>query len=202
MARWLASLGVLFGFVVGTTACSSSDSSGENGGGSCGSAPCGGDVVGTWNAQKACVSGSQSVAVPNCSPATVTITGTTPSGTVTFDAGGTWQTALTTNLAAHAVIAEGCYDSTQCTQFEASLKGQPGVTGASCSFGKTCSCDYSSANNDASTGSFQINGTSITLTTDGSSDPPTTDGFCVSGSTLTLTAGSGSGSTGSLVFTR
>lgn len=185
------------------SACSGSTSNGSGSSGSCGSAACGGDLTGTWNAQKICYSGTISQSVTGCNnPATINMKNVTASGTVKFETGGTWTIALKEGFSAHVTYGQGCITSAaMCSQVETGLKQQSNVTSATCTFSSTCACDYAGSTNQNQTGTYQINGTQVTLTTSGSTTAPETDGYCVSGNTLTLTSNA-SGPPSSFVFSR
>ena len=149
-------------------------------------APCGGDLVGTWVAQEACASGSYIATIAGCASTTVTLSEFVTSGTLTFNGDGTWNDSLNESFAAREEFPASCLTAAECTQREASLASQLGITGASCEFGSTCVCDYVSVVSVEKSGSFETSGSSVTFVGPGQ---PDTEGYCVTGNTLTLQLG-------------
>lgn len=182
------------GFSSGGTAGSSSGGTGAT----CGASPCGGNVTGTWTAQTACASGTQSVQIPNCSSSgTATVSNLSVSGTFKFDASGADQPNLTMSFGAHLVIPSGCLTAAQCSQLQTSYQNQQGVTNATCTFQGKCTCDFTETKPYNTSGTYTTSGTSLTITDSGGS--PYSADYCVQGNTLTYAAKT-SGANLTLVF--
>src|SRR5207244_2679255 len=82
------------------------------GGGSCASAtPCGGSVVGTWNATSSClkISGSLDLSLVGAGCPTTAVTGSLQvTGTFTANANGTYTDDTTTSGNEHFSLAPAC----------------------------------------------------------------------------------------------
>lgn len=164
-------------------ACGGSTDDSDGGAASCTTAPCGGELVGTWMAKQACASGSYTSTIAGCTSTTVTVSNFVVGGTLTFNSDGTWNESLNESLSAHEEFPATCLTAAECTQHEASLASQPGTTGASCQSSNACACDFVSTVSLDKSGSFQTSGSSVTFAGPGE---PDTEGYCVSGNTLTL----------------
>jgi hypothetical protein len=197
MKRWRC-FAASFTLLAFAMACGGSTGDSDGGSASCTTAPCGGELVGTWTAKQGCASGSYTSTIAGCTSTTVTVSNFTVGGTLTFNGDGTWNDSLNESLSAHEEFPATCLAAAECTQHEASLTSQPGITGASCQFGDACACDYVSTVTLNKSGSFQTSGSSVTFAGAGQ---PDTEGYCVSGNTLTLRFGM-KGLSASVLFER
>jgi hypothetical protein len=183
---WLAALAL--------PACGGSSSSA-----SCGSqTACGGNVVGTWKVESSCSSTSSSYRPfaipssgekPNFCSSTLSASGLTVSGTLTFGSDSTYSFTLVEGGSIRYTVPSWCPTGL------AEL-AQAGANGASCSAlgadvgmscqasGGNCLCDLKLVTQtDNESGTYSVAGTNLTLmpTTGGAA---TTNGFCATSSEL------------------
>jgi hypothetical protein len=175
--------------------------SGGGGGGavSCtDAAPCGGDVVGTWNATESCVQVSGDLDVSNfglgCS--TVTVTGSLQvTGMLTANADGTYTDNTTTTGSEQLAVPASCLlvsgTTTTCSRISGPL-ASIGYTGVDClddaaTGGCNCTATVEQTAGlglvlgfPSTDGTYTTSGNMITLADD------VTYAYCVSGTTLTM----------------
>jgi hypothetical protein len=191
MQRDLALRGMVFCLLL-LAACGGDDSN------SCPDvAPCGGNVVGTWRVDAACLEGLGTAAANAgglnsfCSEASVSTSGLSMTGsTITYNADGTYsQTSkisgtFTINLPVACLTQRGV--TVTCDQLNQSIaqsnqssSASAGFTGLHCNggFGGGCACNARIEQNDTSSGRYTIQGSQLT-----DADGPTD--FCVQGDTL------------------
>jgi hypothetical protein len=174
-----------------------------------GGAPCGGDVVGTWQVVTDCAEGTQAPsAASGCSGASAVLRGM-GSGSLTFNPDGTASVALSLSETETELIPESCLGgdgaTVDCSEFNSSETVSSGTVTETCSpSGTGCSCTLSidvPTTNGA--GTYATSGTTLTIAGTGATD---TYSYCVSGDTLTMTAdvdaGMGSSVLGSIVAQR
>jgi len=152
--------------------------------------PCGGELTGTWNFERACASSSELQHIADASkicPAGTASATESLSGTATFDAQGVLKLDTTTAATLTLGVPTSCLKTGQdCAAIQASIAAQTGVTQASCSQVATgCSCTYSISVASKQEQTYVKNGTSIAVTdpTDGT---VTNTDFCVQGTSLDL----------------
>ena len=141
--------------------------------------PCGGDVVGTWVIDRACV-----LSVPpisGCAQGIETVS-MSVSGTVSFSADGTVAADTTLALQKELVLPASCLAGTDCASMQTALLSQSGIVSASCVGDTTsalCTCNEAFApGRNTKSDPFTIAGT--TLMSPGAYPEP----YCVQGRTL------------------
>jgi hypothetical protein len=171
---------------------------------------CGGDVVGTWTLASLC--GDSIMSVARLGPDCAVIEGTPTlesDASYAFDSDGTYIVSGTIDLSATESFDDACTTSTfqrsaseVCTRFndQNSLVGSAGFS-LKCTFGNgTCTCHASAPLSENETGTYAVDGTSITLTPSSSGAPNATttssllagtSDFCSDGNTLTVRASDG-----------
>ena len=176
--------------------CGSGSGNDVIGGSGCGVGPCGGDVVGTWNATGLCVDKSVLMSafvsglMDSCSGASLAdTTSFTPSGTLTFNSDLTYDIALTLNGSVGINVPPSCFQGGTCAQFGAALQdvvaNDPTIQSVACT--GNCICTFVEAPmQDAESGSYTVSGSSLLTTPTGQTTADTT-GFCVKGTTTTFT---------------
>jgi hypothetical protein len=168
--------------LVGVPGCGSSS------GGSCGTVqPCGGSVVGTWKTSAACVLDDAlfaSDATAICATATIHVTSISPAGGVTYKTDGTYQDTGNLTLGLQFTIPTSCLQTgATCSDIDASFAQDTTITRHSCSMsGAACVCAVTTTQPVTDSGTYSTSGTNITTTPTGGQ--PSTDGYCVEGSTL------------------
>jgi hypothetical protein len=156
------------------------------GNGSCGGGACGGNLVGTWTITNIC-SASPSSSTGTCATSTDT-SRLKETGTITFNADQTYAVNVTIGGSVNETIPTTCLGLT-CDQEGALLSQSTLYSSAICTtVGANCSCQLVYAGQTlAETGTYVTSGTSVTITTTGSSSG-STDNYCVIGSTMTLSS--------------
>ncbi|MGH1344591.1 MAG: hypothetical protein ACRBN8_23735 [Nannocystales bacterium] len=143
-------------------------------------APCEGDVVGTWTAEDSC--GYE--ALPNffdeiCPGATQQITGSMLSGTRTFNEDGTYEIDQTTQLQADLQVDSVACAGLECEEFGTALSKGPefDMTCADAA-GGGCDCTYTVLSPDAQTGTWDLFGGGLLLTSEAGESQGVFD-YCV-----------------------
>jgi hypothetical protein len=123
----------------------------DSGGAKCGAgAPCGGDVIGTWQIQESCAYGSFVDQMDSmCSGGTVDANGMKITGTWKFNADKTYASDTVLNGTTKVTIPESCLKgdgvSLTCQQFGAFYGALAALGGgevtADCTGSSTCSCN-------------------------------------------------------------
>ena len=105
-------------------------------------------------------------------------------GTLTFRADGSMQSALTVTVAETASFPASCYSQSECAQLQTQAAAGKGVTAAACTFNASsgCSCSITLSTDSSGTGTYAVNGSKITTSSPGEADEAGT--YCVSGSSL------------------
>jgi hypothetical protein len=165
-----------------------------SGAGTCGVAPCGGDVVGSWQASSACVDHAtlnrdfMAGVMASCPTASIGAVNVTPSGTVTFAADMTLTGSLVASSTLEINLPAACNNGATCdqvTQVMQTIIGTNGVTGVSCAGPGSCVCTIAQTMDIvAAPGTWATSGTTLTLpgaTAAGQNDP-----YCVQDSSLHL----------------
>jgi len=168
---------------------------GGDDGGTCGTAPCGGDVVGNWQASSACIDEAAlsmdflaGVAV-SCPDASLGNVSMTPRGTIALTADMMFTTTLAGDSTLDVIFPAACINNASCAQLTTVLQqtivGTNGITSATCAGSGACTCTFAytiDTINDF--GTWAASGTTLTLT--GASGAPEDSPYCVQGSSLHL----------------
>ena len=161
-------------------------------GGSCANvSPCGGNVVGTWNIANFCATGSSSSAAPpvGCSAQREQFNVVGISGTLTFNADGTYSETTTVTESVVLSVAMNCMAdgaAVSCSQLGQTETSAADGAAVSCvANGSNCDCTLPPRTATLSgTGMYSTSGTLLTIT------PPSGSGstsqYCVQGNTLSL----------------
>ena len=177
----------------------------SNGGSTCAAiTPCGGDLVGTWMIQDVCLSATAlDTGSAACSGATFNLTPFSATGSISFKADNTMVSSAVISFHETVNYPPSCYTEAQCTAFVDLLSTQASVSNAHCSYdaGTGCSCSLDSTQPSMSSGTYQIQGSNVTIMTTGS-DKVGVDEFCVSGDTLRLFQRNSNGLAASMILTR
>ncbi len=162
---------------------------------------CGGDLVGTWTIQQYCVNVPMDAISALCPGASIGLSTLDVSGTMTFGADNTVTSAGSVSFAENVKFPASCMTSAECTEYKAQLVAQG--EDAQCSYDAAagCSCAVNLSENPMASGTYQVQGSQLTVTDSSSSDAPEVDSFCVSGNTATLYQES-NGVVGTMVMTR
>ncbi len=143
---------------------------------------CGGDVTGTWGFTDYCIENTTIGADPTdggC-PGFLYASTITPSGTFTFNTGGTYSSStLALSQDVTETIPTTCLGGEVCVSDGGILKG-----GTCATTGANCVCTLSqSGSSAAKTGSYSVDSTGDTITIDTGSTPAE---YCIKGNTLTI----------------
>jgi hypothetical protein len=185
-SRWLVSAVAAVAFAA--TGCGSSS------GGSCGVAPCGGAVTGSWKASSACVDRATlnmeflSGVMSSCPTASLGAVTTTPTGTVSFAADMTFTGTLAVNTNIGLNFPPACTGGASCDQLTQALQsivGMDGITAVSCAGAGSCVCTLQQTLDIVNdTGTWATSGTTLSLT--GATNGAGGGAYCVKGSSLHL----------------
>lgn len=152
-------------------------------------APCGGDLVGTWQVQKYCSPTAQPSANSSglCAGSSIEISPAMLTGTITFNADKTMSSAVALTFDESAKFPPSCYTEAQCADFATSLASEANVTDAKCSYAAAsgCSCSLHYGGPQTSSGTYEVSGNRVTIS-NGNSTKPEVDEFCVSGNTASV----------------
>jgi len=168
---------------------------------SCGNVPpCGGAVAGEWTIQQQCDSAAHVAAAKAdfatnveptwCAIATLLGISSEASGTVRFDAAGTYALDLAFGGSLNVNYPMSCLVSFNCDDLTAELQSEiaagtypvPSATSVSCSGSSSCLCHVAVSASRAESGTYATAGSLLVLTA--SSGAITSKGFCVQGNTL------------------
>jgi len=163
----------------------------DGGGGSCGSAPCGGDIVGTWNVSNICVDTSalmDSFMVEGCPQATVGAFVISATGPFMFNADQTYAINLTLNGTASFNFPGSCLMGVTCdvlsTAVQAQIAADPDAPfqSATCAGSSGCTCTFVLLPETmGETGTYTVSGSSLLTTSNGTTESVD---YCVQGSTV------------------
>ncbi|HEY0466848.1 MAG TPA: hypothetical protein VGC79_21730, partial [Polyangiaceae bacterium] len=98
----------------------------------------------------------------------------------------------------------GCYTEAQCTALTVALASEPTVTNEKCEYDAVigCSCTLTSTQPSMSSGTYQVQGTNVTLTPSDPNNKPSVSSFCVSGNTASLFQLNANGASSTLILTK
>lgn len=195
LRTWTAAVAVVVTVIAALATACSDGASGD--GASCGRvAPCGGDLVGAWEAETSCVNEAPFVralteqlglacpagAAPALRPSTIE-----RRISASFAAGGTYtgtseiSGALAVDIPASCLAAGGT-----CVDLDAAFRGMVdadrGVVSASCGGTTTCSCTITESASSSEAGTYTIAGNVVETTNAGG--VVTRSDYCVSGARL------------------
>lgn len=144
---------------------------------------CGGDVVGTWGIEESCA-GLQ--ATEQCPQSAALYSRYNRTGVYEFSESGELTLTQRTRSSFHWNVPLSCFPGYGCSSLE-SLLAYDGVgaeADATCSDqGDSCSCDVTSSVEEMFTGTYEVDGSHLTLSNDVEYD------YCVDGTELSLKSG-------------
>jgi hypothetical protein len=161
---------------------------------------CGGDIVGTWTVTNACYGGGVNPFAAQCPSSTDQIAVTSASGTMTFNADGTYSTTFDVNMTMDFTLpTAACLNGATCAQIQASFVQSDGGTGstvATCTDAASggCNCHLTSTSDAPKNGHYAVSGSTIMLDGQAAS-------YCVEGSGLLLQGQNHGTAGGTLTFT-
>jgi hypothetical protein len=167
---------------------------GCGGSASCGVKPCGGDVVGNWQASSACVDRATlnmeflTGVMDACPTASLGNVTTTPTGNLSFAADMSFTGTLAVDSTIPLNFPASCIAGATCSQLTAALQtvvGMGGITAVSCAGSGSCTCTMAQTLNIVQgPGSWSGSGNTLVVTdAAGVQD----DGvYCVQGTSLHL----------------
>jgi hypothetical protein len=158
----------------------------------CGVAPCGGDIVGSWEGRSACVDQATlnmdflAGVMGSCPTASLGAVTLMPRGTVTFVGDKTFTGALAVDSIIPITFPDVCIREGPCdevTQVLQSLVGMGGVTAVTCAGDVGCTCAMSLIQDIITgPGTWSTSGTTLAFT--GPTGTPDDGAYCVQGSSL------------------
>jgi hypothetical protein len=170
---------------------------GSSGGTCSNAAACGGSVVGTWTITSSCVSESASMVDSQCPSATASSSGLSITGSVTYNADGTYSSSSTISGSVRVSLPQSCLTyngvTLTCAQLTQASQSNPtaGVT-LSCSGTSGCICTETIAPQSSSeTGTYTTTAAGV-LTQTPTGGTASQDDYCVKGTTMTLSPSAGS----------
>jgi hypothetical protein len=187
------------GFVsmVGLLAALAAAGCGSSGGTCSNAAACGGDIVGSWTITSSCVSESGSMFDSQCPSATVSSSGLTITGSVTYNADGTYSLTSTTAGSLDVTLPPSCLTSNgvtvTCAQLNQEVQSNPtpGLT-INCTGSSSCSCVETIVSQTSSeTGTYTTTAAGLLTDTPTGGTAGQTD-YCVKGTTMTQSPHAGS----------
>lgn len=183
------------GIIVGGLALAGSAVSCGGGSGTCGVQPCGGDVVGTWQARSACADqasldmGFLSAIAGDCPGATLSNVRYSPAGTLMFGSSMTYTAAITMSIGFNMNMPASCLNGASCADVNTAIQsvvGTDGIESVACSGSGSCTCAVQgTADIENSAGTYATAGTTLTLTATSGGNGDSGD-YCVQGSNLHL----------------
>jgi hypothetical protein len=196
MSRSIGVLSFVAAVVVLVAACSGSVSSSVA---NCGNvSPCGGNIVGTWKIASACSTGATAMPNSGCSGETVAVNSINDSGTISFNADGTYQASLDISASETVTLPMSCLTAggvtLTCDQFamalvtsvQSSNGGASPLAGTCTTVGSDCHCTVTvNLHAPTVTGTYTVSGTSFMSMPAGSTTPGEA-AYCVQGNTLFL----------------
>ncbi|HXJ20232.1 MAG TPA: hypothetical protein VMT03_08365 [Polyangia bacterium] len=159
-------------------------------GASCGTVePCGGNLVGTWSLNTACLSAAGLTAVAqqgSCSQEVVTDSKASISGISTFGSDLTYSISENLSFTLTFQMPASCAAGLDCATYGSYLSQSlaPGGS-ATCSGTTTCACVETNTELVSDSGTYVLSGSNATLTSSVSGNT-STNSYCVQGSTIHL----------------
>ena len=138
--------------------------------------PCGGNPVGEWTIVDACFDELPMPELDNCPQATASVDDVVVNGTVEIRDDGSYATMTSTSATVVVNVPMDCLQGASCAQLSEAA-GIPCTTN-----GDACDCENELDDQSQETGSWEVDGSTITLTdSDGNADDAD---FCVEGDVL------------------
>jgi hypothetical protein len=163
-------------------------------GGTCGNtAPCGGDIVGTWTITSSCVSADASMISSmidtGCPGTTVSGVHVNIAGTVTYKADLTYTASSTLSGSESVTLPASCLMSqgvtATCAQLTQALAGNAAFKSANCTGSSSCTCTVVLMDDTSTqTGTYTTTPAGLLTETAAGGTPDQSD-YCVKGNTLT-----------------
>lgn len=170
----------------------------------------GGNIVGTWNIQGACIDVDfENPFEAQCPEATIDIA-SNMTGTVTFNDDGTFSSALTTgadftfSLPANCVLEMAMGQEGDCQALFGSDPADMSESPTTCTGTQETGCECAQVGAlelEENAGTYTVDGSSLTITDDEGTDPPSD--LCISGNSLkvqTIDEGGDGGTPATIVW--
>jgi hypothetical protein len=159
--------------------------------GSCGLTACGGALAGGWNVTSTCYGPGRSLTTGGCPrPRSTDSSALATTGTMTFNADGTYSMTFSTSGPQVVAYDFGCSDPSPatCADLQAMLQNPADHTSAACSqAGTLCTCTVTyQGSPDSEEGTYVVDSKGINLSAKGFTTPYTRQ-FCVAGATMKMT---------------
>ena len=167
-------LSSIWSTVIGSVALAATFASCGGNHGACGVQPCGGDVVGNWQAAGACANRALlneqvlSSIMGLCQGATLGAVTIKPAGTMSFRTDQTYTSALTISATAVVNVPESCLAGQTCATLtvllQSALVGTNGIQSATCMGNGSCACTFTLLSDfENSAGTYTTAGTVLNL---------------------------------------
>ena len=175
----------------GGTSGTGGATAGTRGGATCaGTAPCGGNLIGTWNFVSYCVDDAyinEQLASPTCPAAKGSNFTVTRTGSIVFTATDYTSTSIGSVAYTYTFPASCIADGSTCAAFAASLAATPMYESATCAGSTTCVCQLAmTPSNHTESGTYTTSGAALTLTTMPANGAAGTVSYCVQGDRLQM----------------
>lgn len=162
-------------------------------------------MLGDWTIKEMCLStdsGSDALSAV-CPGASISLSPFNATGTVSFKADNTMTSSGVVSFQEFVHFPSTCFTQAQCTAYESQVAAVASITESHCSYDSAtgCACTVSSSQSVMSSGTYQVEGSNLTVTSDTNSTPEV-DSFCVAGNTLSIYGTSSSGVASAIVLTR
>ena len=199
----------LSALVLGVISISGVASCGSGGASSCGTAPCGGDIVGDWTITESCLTFPMESPIADCPSATVNTSGFDVTGNISYRSDLSYSGTLTIGGSFALTLPPSCLTvqgiTLTCGQVDQAVKQamidmpDPTIQSVSCTGSGSCVCTFQLTPMPGTTaGTYTTSGTQ--LIEDGTS----TSNYCAKGSELhvmsTGAAAMAGGSSGEIVL--
>jgi hypothetical protein len=137
-----------------------------------------------------------------CPDVKFTLSPVRATGTLSFRADNTMTSSAEISFDQHIQFPASCLSEDLCSSYASQISTTPGVTTGHCDYDTStgCSCTLTSRQPSMSSGTYQVQGSNVTVTN--ATGAMEVDSFCVSGSTLHVQGPSRNGNSSSLVLTR
>jgi len=190
--------------VAGSLVALAASGCGSSGGTCSNTAACGGAVVGTWTITSSCVSESASMLDSQCPTATASGSNLTISGSITYNADGTYSSTSTVSGSVSVTLPPSCLTTNgvtlTCAQLNQLFQSNPtaGVT-LNCTGTSSCACTETLASQTSSeTGTYTTTAAGLLTNTPTGGTVSQTD-YCVKGTTMTQSPHAGSAMMGQTI---
>jgi hypothetical protein len=159
--------------------------------GSCSLTACGGTLAGSWNVTSTCYGPGRTITSGGCpQPKSTDSSALATTGTMTFNADGTYSMTFTTSGPQVVAYDFGCASPSPatCADLQAMLQNPADHTSAACTqSGTLCTCTVTyQGSPDSEEGTYTVDSKGLNLSAKGFTTPYTRQ-FCVSGATMKMT---------------